>query len=207
MKAHERLGGPCGAVHEQAGQHVLARPVLAEEQHVDVRPADLSHEVRHALHAVRLADEPGTGLFPFRAEGLHPFLQPCRVGLQAAQLHGRMEGGQQLVVVVGFRHEVRGAGLDGLHGLVRVRVGCHHDDHRVRVELQDGLQALHAFLSAHGVAGEVHVEQDEVGPEVRHGVYEAFRRAHGFHFLGLRAEQEVQGEEHVLVVVDDENFS
>lgn len=75
------------------------------------------------------------------------------------------------------------------------------------VQLQDFLQAIHAFLSAHGVTGEVHVQQYDVWPEVGNEMYDTVGRTHDLDFLRVGFKQEMEGEEHVFVVVYDEYFS
>ena len=124
-----------------------------------------------------------------------------------AQIPETAQRGQQLVVFPRLRHEVRSPGLDGLHGFVRVGVGRHHDHHGMAVQFQDFLQAVHALLSAHGVAGEVHVQQYDVRPEVGNEMYDTVGRAHDLDFLRVGFKQEMEGEEHVFVVVYDEYFS
>ena len=155
-----------------------------------------------------LADDPSLETFARRvAQGLHLLLQLVHLATGAAQLHAGRESGQQLFLLPRLGDEVGGTGLDGTHGLVGVGIGGHEDDHRLRVDAQDLLQRLETLLPAHHVAAEIHVQQDEVGAERAHEVLDALRADGHLDFLRIGFQQEVEGEEHVFVVVYDEDFS
>ena len=190
---------------EQAGDDILACAVLAQNQDVGIRVAQLVHRVENGPHGIRFADDAFVGIAV--AQGLHLLLQQVYFTLRAAQLHARGEGGQQLFLLPGFGNEVRSPRLDGTHSLVGVRVSGHEDNHRLRVNAQDLLQAVKSFLTAHHIAAEVHVQQHDVGLESRHEVFQPFRAGDDLYFLGVGLKQQVEGEKHVFVVVYNQYFS
>ena len=98
-------------------------------------------------------------------------------------------------------NEVRSSRFDGPYSLVGVRIGGHEDNHRLRVYVQNLFQTVEAFLPAHHIAAEVHVQQDNVGLESCHEIFQPFGAGDDLYLLGIGFEQQVEGEEHILVVI------
>jgi len=73
--------------------------------------------------------------------------------------------------------------------------------------LEYDAEMVETFLSANGIAAEIHVEQDYIGFERIHEVYDALGLRGHLYLLCIRFEKKVEGEEHVLVVVDNEYLS
>ena len=67
--------------------------------------------------------------------------------------------------------------------------------------------ALMARTAFHHIAAEVHVQQDNVGLESCHEVFQPFGAGDDLYLLGIGFEQQVEGEKHVLVVVYNQYFS
>ena len=114
---------------------------------------------------------------------------------------------QQLGVVPGLRHEVRGAALQGAYRFVGIGVGRHENDHGLWVAVQDVFQPLEALFAADGVALEVHVEQHHVGLRHVEELVDLLGSRRDAYVLHVRLEQQVQRKEDVFVVVDDEHLS
>ena len=141
---------------EQAGDDVFSRTVLTKNQDVSIRVAQLLHRIKDGPHGIRFADDAFVGIAV--AQGFHLLLQQVYFALRAAQLHTRRQRGQQLFLLPRFGNEVRSSRFDGPYSLVGVRIGGHEDNHRLRVYVQDLLQTVEAFLSAHHIAAEVHIQ-------------------------------------------------
>ena len=80
----------------------------------------------------------------------------------------------------------------------------HKDDYCLRVDGKYLLQAVETFLSADGIATEVHIQQDDVRLESCHKMLDAVGGYGYFHFLHIRFEKEVEGEEDIFVIVYDQ---
>ena len=184
---------------EQAGDDVFSRTVLTKNQDVSIRVAQLLHRIKDGPHGIRFADDAFVGIAV--AQGFHLLLQQVYFALRAAQLHTRRQRGQQLFLLPRFGDEVRSTRLDSPHGLVSIRIGSHKDDHRLRVDVQNLFQAVETFLPAHHVAAEVHVQQDNVGLERGHEVFQPFGAGAYLYLLSVGLKQQVEGEEHILVVI------
>ena len=142
-----------------------------------------------------------------RGGHLHALFQQARFVAFAAEFYAGEERRQQLAVVPRLGDEVRGAALQCTYRLVGIGIGRHHDDHRLRVAVQDVFQPLEAFLAADGIAPEVHIQQYHVGTEQVHEPVRLLRLRRHAEVLHQRLQQQVQREEDVLVVVNDEYLS
>lgn len=75
------------------------------------------------------------------------------------------------------------------------------------VDLQNLFQTVEPFLPAHHIAAEVHVEQDDVGVEGGDEVLQPVGAGDDLYLLGIGFQQQVQGEEHVFVIVYNQYFT
>lgn len=207
VDADKGSSGARRILRQQAGNDVFARAVLAGKKDVGVRLCELVDERQDAHHGRRPADDRRCLFAVGGAECFHFCFEVFRLALRLPEPAGCRQGGQQLFVLPRFRHEVCGAHLDGAHRLVRVGVGCHHHHCCGRVGVENGFQGVETLLPADGVAAEVHVEQYDVGREGLHEVRDTLWRLADPDRRSPVSQKEIEGKEHVAVVVDDEYFS
>ena len=205
VDGHEGRFLPGREMLQHACHEVFPRTVLAENQDVGVRVGELEDGFLHLPHGGRVADEFGQPVVG--SEGEHLRLQSPHFLARAAELQGRRESGEQLLLFPRFRHEIGGSLLDGADCLFGVGISGHEHHHGLRVGPQNLVQAVEALLSADGVTPEVHVEQDDIGLEGGHEMSDARGLGGHFHLFHIGLEQQVEGEEHVFVVVDNQYFS
>jgi hypothetical protein len=136
VDGHHRLRRAAAQRVERARDDLLARPVLAGDEDVGVRGADVPDEFEHGLHRGRLRDEEralaaAAVLAQHLVLGLKAFALPER----ARQLRVRAQDGQEPRVVPRLLDEVARAALHRLDGQLDAAPRGHHDDWERRVEL------------------------------------------------------------------------
>ena len=94
VDADEHLCGAQGAAVDLAGDQLLARAVLAQDQDVGVGGRDLLDGAEHLLHGVRLADDAGERLVQVGAELLRARAQLAGFAPRLAEPQSRAHRGQ-----------------------------------------------------------------------------------------------------------------
>ena len=138
---------------------LLARAVLARDQHVRVRRANTLHELENRLHLRRLGDHLRQMV---AAQQLVLRLQPLCPPQRSAELDLRRENRDEARVVPRLFDVVA---RTAPHRFDRVvdRAPGRHDDHRhVRLERLQRQQDVEPFFSRRRVARVVHVQQHRV---------------------------------------------
>ena len=124
---------------------------------------------------------------------------------RAVQFHGCGHGGEQLFVLPGFEHKIDGPLLDGAHGHLDIAVCGDQQDDSGRVQLADLLEPVETLPAAGCLLSEVHVEEDDGRRLLLEGARNGLGIGLGADLVAPLLEEQAGGDEHVLVVVDDED--
>ena len=123
----------------------------------------------------------------------------------AGEAEGRLEGGDQLGVVEGLDDEVKCPALDGVHGQGYVRIGGEQHHRHIGVGLQYLPEPEKALVARSHLGGEVHVQQDDLRALDLHAVHQVVGRGKKGNFGKICGQQQPQGGEYGLVVIDYED--
>ena len=124
---------------------------------------------------------------------------------RAVQFHGRRHGGEQFLVLPGFEHKIDGSLFDGAHGHLDIAVCGDQQDGNGRVQVADLLKPVEAFPAAGCLLREVHVEEDDGRRLLFEGTRNGLGIGLGADLVALLLEEQAGGDEHVLIVVHDED--
>ncbi len=202
---HERSAGAARLAVDLAGDQLLAGPVLAQDQHVGLGRRRLGDDGEHPPHRLGVAEH--GDLRPAGLRRQLAVLSPQPRGLEPApaQRDRGVEGGDQLLVLPRLGHEIDRAQLHRLDRGVDRAVGGDRDHHRVGVQLEDAAQPGEPLAPAPFAGREVHVEQDGVELVLGEQGGQVGRPVGGHHLVEVALEQESGGDQHVVVVVHDED--
>ena len=186
---------PGAAVVKRIGDQLLPRSALATDEHGHVRVGDLFNHLEHPSHRGALADD------LLEAEDLvHLLEQAAVIAAQEPRFHDAPDDDAELVVVERLGKVVRRAELHRLDRDLLRAVGGDHDDRQVGIDRPGVLENLHAVRAVHAEIGDHEVEASGLDPS------ESFLAAGGrLDLVALLAEQPLQGEQHRLLVVDDQH--
>ena len=198
----ERPGGPRRRSVEPLGDQLLARAVLARDQHARVGRPHALHQPQHRLHGRRLGDQLGEA---GAAEQPVLLLEPRAAAERARQLDLGAQLRQQARVVPRLLDVVAGPAPHRLHRAVHAAPRGHHDDGQVGIHRLELAQEVESFTPRRGVAGVVEVHQhcvEVAGVEARQ---DGRGRRRGLHLEALALEQQAERLEDVFLVVGDED--
>ena len=109
------------------------------------------------------------------------------------------------LVLPGFEHKIDGSLFDSAHGHLDVAVRGDQQDDRGRVQLADLLEPVEALPAAGCLLREVHVEEDDGRRFLFEDAGNGLRIGLGADLVALLLEEQAGGDEHVLIVVHDED--
>ena len=192
----ERFAGSIrGAVHG-AGDHFLAHPALAQDQHRNLR---LGRPLAHALdlgHGGGRTDQIGEG-----ETAADLLFQPVDLGGEVAHLQGVADRHQDAFGRGGLDEEVLGAGLHGLDHHVHPAGGREHDHRLHEAARAHFLEGVHARQPGHHQV-EDHRVGARAGDQLRQGLIATLRLSHRETFaLQHRLDQAALGR----IVIDDKD--
>ena len=171
---------------------LLARAVLAGDQHARLGRRDAVDGGQHLLHRVRLAED--------ARRVLAAQLEVLALELGVLERVARQQ--EHAVAVERLLEEVVRALLGRLDRRLDRAVARDHDDGQVGAALDDVAQDLHAVA-----AGHLDVEEDEADVLARIDGRQPGGAVLGQHRVDLRAlQRHPQRLAHARVVVDDESF-
>ena len=197
VEREERAFGARRALVNVAGDDLLPGSRFAPDQHRALRRRHLLGQSQHILKQPRLAErlhEPGALAAP------DLLLELLVLRLEATDLGRAPAQGHDLVVGERLRHVVERALVHRLDRGLQRSLRRHQDDRRFGVLLLRGREDFDP-----GDAGHLDVGEDEVGGgglELLEPRFAALRRRY---VEALVLEQDAQGVEDPLLVVDDEN--
>jgi hypothetical protein len=184
------------------GDDFLARAVLAGDQHGRVRRRDPLDRLPHRPQRRRVADE--GRCCPLLQTGIG-FLESLAPAHREAEGDLGSHRRTQALVVPRLLDVVASAPAHRLDGAWNAAPGGHDEQGQCRIQGADPLHQVQSLLAGRRVARVVQVENGQV--EV--GRLEAFDRlargARGRHVIPLVAQQELEGVEHVRLIVGDED--
>jgi hypothetical protein len=175
-----------------ARHQLLAHAVLAQDQHGGITWGHLRDAGTQLAHRRRVAQQ--------AARGLGRWVR--RRGLPRSQR--RLHAGHQPRVVPGLGDEVHRAQLERLHGQVYLGVGRHHDHGRCLLAAGQLAQHPKAGLAIARAGREVHVQQQHVGRQARQRIGQRRRVADGVHLTHPTLQQQARSQDHIGVVVEDQ---
>ena len=187
---------------KQLGDDLLAGAVLAGDEHVGVRGADLRDQLQHRLHGRRASHELRHA---FAAQQTVFHLQLARAAQRLMQLGMNANQAEQALVFPRLLDEVASAALDGFDRQIDVAPGGHHDHRQAGVQLLNARQQVKAFLAGGGVARVVQVDEQHVVVAVAQCLKHQLRRASTVHMNALRREQQLHSFENVRLIVCNQN--
>ena len=190
---HHGQGVAAGEAVQLAGQHLLARPVLAGDEDVGIRGGHLLHQFAQPLH--------GGAVSPIHRVLLLRLL-PGRSGTD-----GRQQGIDELLVVPRLDHEVRGSLLDAAHGQVDVGVGGEEHHGQGGREPFDLVQPVEALVAVVDARREVHVQQQHVPRAFPQHRGQGGGRGQQANLVEVGLQQELQGGQYAAVVVHNQYVS
>ena len=132
---HHRLRRAGRERVERARDDLLACSVLACDEDVGVRRADVAREFEDGLHRCGGGDEERARAVAVCAQHLVLGFEPLALSERARQLDLRAEYREQARVVPGLLHEVARAALHRLDRKPDAAPRRHHDDGKRRVNL------------------------------------------------------------------------
>jgi len=147
----EWLGGIRTVGVDRAGDQLLARPALAQDQGGVVALRDFGEDAVELLHFRRAADEVTHPLL-----GAQPVAQPAAGEIEGAPLGRPFQNGAQFVGGEGFDEHVVGPGAHRLDRRGDGGAGAHHHHRRLRMKRFDLLKQFQA------VDGAFQVEQQDI---------------------------------------------
>ena len=195
-----QLAAAARAVVNLAGEHLLARAVLARDEDVGIRCGDLLDDLADASHRGARAPEHrllGRQLALDLLELLH-------LALRAREVVGVAQRGDQPVVVPGLDDEIDRPVAHGLHRQVDVGIGREEDDLHLGAPGADLPQPVDAFVSGVDPRREVHVEQDDVDTLLAQRRIERIGSRERQHPGKIFFQQQPQRREDAAVVVHDQ---
>ena len=182
---------------------LLARAVLAGDEHVGIGWADLCDHVQDRLHHSRLRDE---GRQTAAAQDFVLHLQAALAPKRPRQFGLCPDDAQEPRVVPRLLHEIAGAAAHRFHGQLDAPPGRHHDHRQSGVDRPKLRQQVKPLLSRGRIPRVIQVDQDGI-ELVRGDRLEDLRGCdRRFRLVAFSLEQETQSREDVRLVVSDQDF-
>ena len=186
-----------------AGDQFLAGAVFPQDQHIGVgrrHPVDQRHD---AVHRRRRADQRVFGAC-HRGDFADPRFGDARAAPAGTKRRRRRDGGEQAIIVPGFRHEIGGTALHRLHRDADAAMRGDDDDDGSRIDGADRRQCPKAFGTARLAACKVHVEKDDRGVVRRQQCGDRRRIMRNHDAREYRLQQQPRRQRDIGVVVDDQ---
>src|ERR1035438_3407915 len=187
---------------EQLGNYFLAGAMLAGDENIGIRRANLTNQLKHGLHGGSASDKLGhafsaeEAIFKFELTGATQSMM--QLGVNANER-------DQALILPRLLDEVACAALDGFDGQVNVAPGGHDDDWNARIHLVDAGEEIEAFLAGGGVARVVKVDEYDVVVVLADRIEEQLWRANTADVDALRGQKQLDSLENVGLIVGDQN--
>jgi hypothetical protein len=187
---------------KELGDDLLAGAVLAGDEHVRVRRANLRDEFEDRLHGGCAGDE---FRHTFRAEKPVFKLELAGTAQGLMQFGVHLDETDEAFVFPGFLDEVARAPLHALDREIDVAPGGHHDHGQARVHLLNAREKIETFLAGCRVACVVEVDEQDIVVGLAQRLQGELRRADTVDDDSLRLQKEFYSLKDVRLVVGDED--
>jgi hypothetical protein len=197
----ERLRGARAQGVERARDDLLARAVLARDEDVGVRRADVFDQFEDGLHRLRPGDEERAAVPVLLPEHLVLGFEPLALAQGPGQLRLRPQDGQEPLVLPGLLHEVARAPADGLDGEIDAPPRRHHDHGERGVHRPYPREEVQALLPRSRVARVVQIDERHVEALPPQRFEHVAGRGDRLNLEALGLEEKAQGLDHGRLVI------